>query len=223
MYLPWRRLLPSDISLCLVQLPGREERFLEAPHKRIEDMAEEVVAAMASLSSLRSVFFGHSMGALIALEVARRLQQGGPEQLLISACQAPRLIPLQTPISHLSDDAFVAALQQRTNGLPPELMIDRDMLSIYIGLLKADVGAVDRYVAKVGHPVSCPILALGGSSDPAVDPDALGAWTEEAGNGFDLRLFAGDHFYFSRDPRPLLSCILGRMAQEGQTQAGGLA
>lgn len=75
-YADWRQALPQQVLLQVVQYPGRGARFRDAPLRRIDEMALAVVHALQRDPDPRPlVFFGHSMGALLAFEVARLMHK----------------------------------------------------------------------------------------------------------------------------------------------------
>jgi medium-chain acyl-[acyl-carrier-protein] hydrolase len=92
-YRRWTELLPQDIEICLVQLPGREQRIHERPMTDTVDVAALVADAMMSLCDQPFALFGHSMGAGIAYETSLALIRSGrtPLCLMPSARRAPHL------------------------------------------------------------------------------------------------------------------------------------
>jgi len=71
-YRLWHRDLPGGVEVCAVQLPGRESRWREEPFRRVPPLADAATEALAPRLGRPYAFFGHSMGAVIAFEVARR-------------------------------------------------------------------------------------------------------------------------------------------------------
>src|SRR3954464_10016357 len=72
-YRNWAPLLPADVEVRAVRLPGREEYLGERPFRRIAQAADLLSAALSRHLDLPFAIFGHSMGALLGYEVARRL------------------------------------------------------------------------------------------------------------------------------------------------------
>lgn len=200
----WTRLIPRDAQLGLVQLPGRESRFAERPAERIEDNADPIADALERLvADVPTVFFGHSMGALLAYEVARRLEARGargPALLLASGHRAPHLPYPRPPVHGLSDDELLERLRE-LNGTPQAVLADRELLRLFLPTIRADLRACETYVHRPGPPLSCPITAYGGLSDRHVPRAALEAWAGHTRGAFTVRLFPGDHF-FLHAPEP---------------------
>jgi medium-chain acyl-[acyl-carrier-protein] hydrolase len=188
----WRKFFPADIEVCAVQLPGRESRFLEAPITSSDAVVDELAPAIASTVDLPFAFFGHSMGALIAFNVARRLDALGaplPSELFLSAHRAPHL-PDRDQIHELSDEEFLARLgDARLAALDPELR------EILLSIVRADITLCETYRYAPAAALPCPITAFGGRTDELVDVSELLAWEVHTSDSFDVRTFPGGHFY----------------------------
>src|SRR5229473_7209383 len=113
-YHHWRSLLPGSVDVCLVQLPGRAARINEAPFTRLKPLVLELARVMRQHLDMPFAFFGHSMGALIAFELARLLQNQHkmmPECVLVSARRAPHLPPKKTTYN-MPEPQFSAELRR---------------------------------------------------------------------------------------------------------------
>lgn len=198
-YRRWARMLPPGTELALVQLPGRERRFTEAPLRDAGAAADGVARALAARPQLPLVLFGHSMGALLAYEVARRLRDAGlppPRALLVSAHRAPHLPGRHPPIHALPDARFLAEVE-RFGALPPEVRDHPELREVCLPLLRADIEMAERYRHEpAGARVPCGVVAYGGRLDPFVTPAELDAWSACGDGPFALRLFDGGHFSF---------------------------
>src|SRR5215213_9001369 len=89
----WAEGLPEAVEVCPVQLPGRETRFLEPAYTRLPALVEALAESLTPHLDRPFVFFGHSLGALVAFELARRLRRDGgpgPDRLFASGCGAPQ-------------------------------------------------------------------------------------------------------------------------------------
>jgi len=178
---------PADVEVCAVQLPGRESRFTERPVTAMDQVVDELTAAIRA--DLPFAFFGHSMGALIAFEVARQLAADGPDHVFASAHRAPHLAD-PTVLHGLDDDA----LADRLAATNPALA-DPELREIFLPILRADLTLCETYVHTPGEPLSCPITVFGGREDDIVTEAELRAWRQHTSAGFALRTFPGGHFY----------------------------
>jgi len=143
------------------------------------------------------ILFGHSMGAIVAFELTRRLQQESesmPECLIVSARVAPHRRPPRPPINNLSQDEFVEALR-RLNGTPAEVLADRELMDMIAPTLRADFAINEEYVYQSSPRLHTDILAFGGLRDTETGRQALDDWREMTDQAFGLRMVPGDHFF----------------------------
>jgi medium-chain acyl-[acyl-carrier-protein] hydrolase len=206
----WPEGLPDEIEVCAVQLPGRERRLREPPETRLAPLVDALAHALRPTMHLPFALFGHSMGALIAFDLARRLrQQGGPRplQVFISARRAAHLPSTDPPIHQLPTAAFLEQLQQRYNAIPPAVLAEKELMDLFLPTLRADFAIHETYVYQADAPLSCPLAAFGGLQDRRVDRDSLEAWGEQTRNRFSLRMFPGDHFFLQSARGQLLQAL----------------
>lgn len=194
----WAEKLPPDVRLLGVDLPGRGARFGEPPLTRLDAILLPLLGACATLDPARPfVFYGHSLGATIAFELARALVRVGrpaPCHLIVSGRGAPDLPRRSAPIADLSDEAFIAEVR-KYQGLPDEVLAHRELLDLFLPLLRADFGVSERYVYAPGPPLPLPLTALGGRRDPMVDVATLDGWSRQTSTAFACRIFDGGHFF----------------------------
>lgn len=204
LYGAWADGLPEWVDVAAVALPGRGVRFDEPPASDFAGLVSAVADAIAAAGDQRLVLFGHSLGALLAYEVGRALDQrrAGPDMLAVSGRQAPGLPSRRIPIAHLPDDAFVAELRA-IGGTPAEVLASDELVGLLLPMLKADFALAERYVPLPGPRLSCPLVALGGMSDPWVYAEDLRAWSAATTGPFSMRMFPGDHFYLHQPDRVL--------------------
>lgn len=162
----WANELPAGVGLCAVQLPGRTSRFREPAMTSIAELVDAITDAIARLPELPFAFFGHSMGAVLANEVARRLMLLSlpvPRHLIVSGRRPPQLADRNPPIGDLPDTAFVAEIDRRYGGIPREIMANPDVLALLLPGLRADMIALETFRPGPRHPLPVPISAFGGT------------------------------------------------------------
>ncbi|MGH2386887.1 MAG: thioesterase II family protein [Chloroflexota bacterium] len=204
-YRTWPEALPPSIEVCPVELPGHGTRFLEPLHTAVGPLARQIAAALAPGMDGEFALFGHSMGALIAFELAHMLRNDyglSPMHLIVSAHRAPQISDPDPPISTLTEPEFWAKLRE-LNGTSSDVLEHAELLSAVQPLLRADFTLCDTYRYAPRPPLECPISAYGGLQDPEAGHDDLRAWREQTSAAFRLRMFEGDHF-FPRTSFPIL-------------------
>jgi surfactin synthase thioesterase subunit len=143
------------------------------------------------------VIFGHSLGAVIALELSRTLallNEPLPRLLVVSARTAPHLAVRRTPVSTLTRDGLKSWLR-RVNGTPEAVLQSREMMDLFLPVLRADLEIDDNYRSTPTPSLPCPLAVLGGMSDEETTPEELQAWSTYTSSRFTLRMLDGDHFF----------------------------
>jgi len=196
-YRPWAALLPGGVTLTPLQPPGREERLSEPPFTNIRETARSLVSMVMRQADRPFFLFGHSMGALIAFELAHELRRLGlpePGGLLLSGRQPPHRPGLREPLHQLPDDLFVERLRDM-GGTPPEVFEYAELLELLLPTLRADFEACDTYRPIARPPLDLPIHAFGGRDDVNVPPDELIEWNRHTTGPVSVTIFPGGHFY----------------------------
>ena len=208
-YRAWPASLGDDIEVCVAQLPGREKRFGEPALSNVDALAEPLGDAMSQLGDLPYVMFGHSLGALVAFEVARKLRRAGhpmPGALFASGHRAPQLPDPNPQVHALPEDEFVDELRE-LDGTPEAVFESPELLALVLPMLRADFAAAETYQYTPGEPLSCALTVLGGREDSLVEVDCLEPWREQADGAFDLQLFDGGHFFLHSHTSAVLGLI----------------
>ena len=205
-YYSWYDKLPEDIVVCPVQLPGREDRFKEPPYLSMDHLIEYLLPDIRQIPN-NLILFGHSMGAKIAYEVEKRLEQEGKTSLhLIVSGNRPPHMPEPKPIHHLDDEAFRHALA-RFEGTPKEILENQDLFQFFLPMLRADFQMDEMYCEMEKTKLKCPILALGGEEDGEAVPEEIRLWEEYTRDTFSCRFFPGGHFFVWELEKEVLEII----------------
>jgi len=198
-YRHWQQKLPESIEVLPVQLPGRGGRMKEPPYSELRPLVHAASAALGAEMEKPFAFFGHSMGGLIAYELARELrQQRGiqPVHLFISAKCSPRHRPEDPAAGRLSDAALIKVLEQY-EGTPRELLNEPELMQLVLPIIRADIAVCDSYVYEPGPPLECPITVFGGLEDHVCRRRCLESWQEHTQGPFTVRMLPGGHFFIN--------------------------
>jgi surfactin synthase thioesterase subunit len=185
-----------------LNLPGRETRIYEPPYTDLRQLVRDAAAALRPFVNQPYGLVGHSVGALVAFELAVSLHQQHarlPDILVLASCRTPHLLDGRDPIHSLPDDEFIRELELRYNGIPQAVRENRELLQLLLPALRADVRLLETYDYKPQPPLSIDMLVLGGIDDTSLKALDLQAWGKHTTGRFSARLVPGGHFFLLDD------------------------
>ncbi|NEP59406.1 MAG: alpha/beta fold hydrolase, partial [Symploca sp. SIO2G7] len=208
----WAELLPPTVEICAIELPGRGRRLSETPFTNIDLLLQALGPELLPILDIPFACFGHSLGAWIAFELCRWLQQNvqlTPRHLWIAAARAPHLPSEISPIYDLPDSNFIVELR-RCGGTSEEVLNNPELMTLMIPTLKADFSLLETYRYQPGAQLTCPITCFWGKQDARVNKADIAAWRQHT-DTFTLEAIPGDHFFVHNPlfPKSLLSELMG--------------
>ena len=215
-YRPWVDWLPPFVELMAIEYPGHGKRLREKPFHKIPDLVQPLTQAILPLLNRPYAFFGHSMGALVAYEVIRQLQQLGtalPIHLFVSGRSAPHIPEtVEPPLYTLPDEEFKQKLRE-FNGTPEEILNHDELMELLLPILRCDFEACETYKHIPGDPLPIPISALGGLSDESVPPDHIRAWQSHTSKQFRFHFFPDGHFFIHSHLKEVVHIVVRELEQ----------
>jgi medium-chain acyl-[acyl-carrier-protein] hydrolase len=205
---PWLDLLPPEVEICGIQLPGREHRLAEPAYRRIGPLVQAAAGALYPYLDRPFAFYGHSMGALVSFELARQLRRTHdrhPIRLFLAAYRAPQLPNPHIKIYHLPSEVFKVVL--RADGIPERILQNEELMQAMLPTLRADFELCDTYTYKEEPPLDCPFSIFGGLEDVRVRATDLEGWHIHSNVSCSLSLLAGSHFFIHSAQDLLLAAI----------------
>lgn len=209
----WPASIDPRIAICAIELPGRGRRLREPPYTDLHALADAVSAAITAGSDRPLAIFGHSMGGLLAFEVADRLRDRSraPCHLFVSAAKAPaRRIPGRR-VHELSDEDLIGHLQ-KLNGIPDELLKERALLDMLLPTTRSDIRLAETYIYQPIEPFDFGISVFGGIDDTIVAADGLKSWRDQTNGDFRLHLLAGKHLFLVEQRATILNLVVRDLA-----------
>ncbi len=198
-YVPFAKTFTSGVKRIAVQYPGKGGTHDLASFHSIEHLADRVFDLLpkdaGAAEGGKAAFFGHSMGALVAFEVARRFEDAGREvsTLFVSASAAPGRIGA-ADIGE-SDRGLLDAVSEIT-GVKPELLENEEFAARILPTLRG-FKAIADYDCPPEVTVSAPIVAYLGDDDEIATVEKVSPWAQRTTSEFTMRQFTGHHFYLN--------------------------
>lgn len=208
-YYPWlRAAVPPEGELVCLQYPGRQERRREAAIEQFPAMVGAIAAVVGGEPEVPLVFYGHSLGSLIAFETALALQKAGRpvHGLIVSGRRAPSVRP-PNGMEMAEDDKNLVAAMRELGGIDPALLRDPEVLELILPALRADFRLANSYVPEPAATLLCPVTVLNGHTDPQASAADAGAWRGHTTGGFVFHQVEGGHFFTGDDRWAVIGLI----------------
>ncbi|MGN9779209.1 thioesterase II family protein [Micromonospora sp. H33] len=209
-YAGWQDVLGPGVDVCPVELPGRQTRWRDSAYTRVRPLVEALASALAGELAVPYALFGHSMGALVAFELARELRRRGaglPRALFVAGGLAPQL-RREAPDIHDQPDRLVVERLRRLGGLDEEIVAEPELLELLLPTIRADFSICETYEYRPEPPLPCPVVAFAGDEDDEVPPERVAPWREHTSAAFSLHVLPGGHFF----PRTARAALLDTVA-----------
>ncbi|MFJ4712054.1 thioesterase II family protein [Streptomyces sp. NPDC088785] len=200
--------LGPGIEVVAVQYPGRQDRRAEAPVDDLEVLAERIAQELSLLDGPPVALFGHSLGATVGFEVARRMLPRFPSpvtRLFVSA----RIAPADHRPSgrDFREDAVLRAWARGAGDAARQAVADPDLWQLAAPSLAADLMMSETYAGRAASKVTCPVTAIAGSRDRGCGVVEMGRWAAHTIGGFEVAEVAGDHYFVDTAPDDLCALI----------------
>lgn len=203
---PWAGLLPDDVELVAVRLPGRENRLRESPARDWPSLARDFAAALEDQVAPPYLLFGHSMGAMLVYETVVGPLARPPDRVLLSGCRAPH-VPRALPAIHALPPPRFRAELGRLAATPAAVLADPALMALLEPALRADLRLAETWHHRSPAPLPVPLTVFRGTDDEVAPPQAVTAWQPLAPRGFRQHRLDGGHFFPYTHPRDLLALL----------------
>ena len=209
----WVESMPPSIEIITAELPGRGRKFGEPLLEDFNIVAEELFRAIAMLEQDKPMaILGHSLGALLAFDLAKKLEGRNfqsPLALFVSGCKSAALFSSEgcSRKSTMSDSELTKALRNH-NGTESDLLESEEFLELFLPIFRADYKLVESFRTKLPiEKLRCPLVALGGTEDPDISTFQLLDWQSHTKNKFTHHLFSGDHFFIQSQEAKVMGAV----------------
>lgn len=208
-YRQWSKIAPDSLEICLIELPGHGRRFKEKCHLCLETLSEDLLESILPYLNKSFAFFGHSMGALIGYELAKKLlihYNISPAHLFISAHRSPDCLIEEAPLYDLPEDILIQKLTE-LEGMPREIIENRELLEIILPVIRSDFRICETYIPQNHMPVNCPLTVICGINDNYASFPHMQNWYKYTTDTFEIIKVEGNHFYILENEQKIIRLI----------------
>lgn len=208
-YRAWRNCLPNHIGMSVLQMPGKEARYKEPFESNLVALAIKIASTICEHhpKDRPMFFFGHSLGALLAFEVARKLEQENftPSAMFLSGRRAAHII---SPVRYhtWSDEDLILMLREMA-GANRELFENETLMSLVLPTIRSDFRLLESYRFNDVGKTNIDIVAFAGRNDLLAQPEEVNEWVKNTNGSFIFKEYEGDHFFTNRNKEEILKYI----------------
>lgn len=223
MYHSWAAVLPANVEVCALRLPGRESRFDEPRLTSVETMVKAMADAMTLYLDRPFALFGYSLGALLFFELTRELRRRGanlPVHLFLAAARAPHMARVHPPLTYLPDKEFLAAIRHYYHPASEAWAVS-ELVEMMLPILRDDMRASETYEFTDEVLLSCSMDLYAGYNDLGAPLDKVRAWQTLTTAECQMTVYSGTHFFIDQHLPELLQAVRERLlALTGESAVG---
>jgi surfactin synthase thioesterase subunit len=218
LYSDWVVSAPDWLQVCSVELPGRGWLGTEPFATSLIELAQIICSALYPCTDVPYAIFGHSMGGLLAYEVASQLESLGRHQLctlFVSGCRAPFMPGKRRPVSHLPDAELLESIRAM-QGTPEEILDHPEFAKVVLPVLRSDFGLCERYRLHRVHLLQSPVVTLSGGQDEDASESDMQMWRKLTTGEFRSFTFPGGHFFFKENHNNVIGLVCEELERHRQ-------
>ncbi|MEM0910630.1 MAG: thioesterase domain-containing protein [Pseudomonadota bacterium] len=212
-FMPWREIFAGKHELFAAELPGRSRRYSETFIESIEVAVNRFADAFRQLECKPTVFYGHSLGAILAYETARRLDKTPYqiEHLILSSRSSPVNYPSSIGLPKLTDRELLEYLKE-LNGTDAQVLNNKKLMDVILPVIRSDLEIIYDYEHKPTQKLTVSLDIIGAIDDQHCPFETLLDWRNITSAPADLYMIDGDHFAPMNNAAHILNLIEQRTA-----------
>lgn len=204
----WANYLDPKINIYGFQAPGKEDRISEDLVVDLNTLIQNAVQELKQIINKPFALFGHSMGSVLAFEIAKFLESENltPKLVILSGRPPPEFGLRMNPISHLEDKELITELR-KLEGTDTRILENEELMELLLPIIRADFRISESYKSSSNLKISSPMIAIGSEEDPWLNELEFNEWKQYSHNTTKIQFFPGGHFYL-KEHLNLLSTFL---------------
>ncbi len=218
-YSPWQGPLKPAVDLRAIELAGRGRRITEAMYPDMKALLQDVLDQIRpTLFQGPYAFFGHSMGGLIAYELALMIKEQGlpaPKHIFFSGRCAPGIERKRTIYHQLSDEDFKAEVM-KLGAAPREIFDEPELAELFLPILRNDfrVSETHTYNKEI-TALDYDISVLVGRAEPYAEHE-IASWHHHTKQRCSIHYFPGGHFFINQQQDWILAYIINTLMAKSE-------
>jgi surfactin synthase thioesterase subunit len=204
-------LLDAGIAPAVARLPGRDVRQSEPACRDFGRLVDELATAAARVPRPLAVF-GHSLGALLAFELARELERrdAAPVVLIVSGSRPPSAVTRGPDPPPLTPAGFLdwASTQE---SVPAAVLADRELKRQLLEKIEVDLDVRRSYTPDPEAIISTSIVAFAGAADTVAPVSDMEQWRAHTRADLLVEEFDGGHFYFRNESEKFRASVVSAL------------
>lgn len=217
-YHPWKNKLGDGIELRPIELAGRGRRINDASYQDLQKVVEDMLAQIRDeIQESSYMLFGHSLGAIIAYELAKKVREEGlprPQHLFFSGKGAMHIERPEEKKYHLMDNEKFKKEILELGGTPLEFFEYPELMELFLPLLKSDFKIAETYSLNGGiQPFDQDITVLLGEADDLNDAQCT-EWQQHTTKTCHFHYFPGGHFFINDEQEKIVEIIRDIVVQD---------
>ncbi len=214
-YNKWKRYTNSYIDIVPVELAGRGKRLDEHLYDKMEDAVDDLYEIIKERVNGSYGLFGHSMGSIIAYEIAHRINNSNlpnPQYLFISGKKPPHIERYKKIVHTLSDHEFKKELID-IGGTPREIFENEELLDLFLPILRKDFKVIENYKYTKRPPLDIETIVFYGLQENIQYSEAA-QWNSYANKGCRIFEVEGNHFFINHSAKDVVNIINNIVAKD---------
>ncbi|PEW84331.1 thioesterase [Bacillus cereus] len=213
-YAKWKNYFNPYIEVVPIELAGRGYRIEESLCQSMEEAVNDVYTSIVKqIEHSPYILYGHSMGSLIAYEVARKIQDSKnvlPEFLVLSGRNHPNS-KMKNIRHNLPNEQFKREVIAM-GGTPSGVLQSEELMGIFLPILRADFKIVETYIHD-NNMQACDIdfLIFNGENDEFTTYNQVIKWEQYTSKTCTFHSFKGNHFFLNENIEEIANRIIRKL------------
>ncbi len=210
-YTNWKKYLHNSIKLCAIELAGRGRRFNIPLYNSLEEAVNDIYDMIKEdIDSGPYAIFGHSMGSILAYELAYKIKDmkhSYPLHIFFSGKCPPEIKKEVEDVHLLPDKEFMDKVFE-LGGTPEELLENRELIEFFTPILRADFKIIEIYKhIEKKDGLDCDITVLWGKQEKNASINDIAQWQKHTHKSCKIHLFNGGHFFINEFQKDIITIV----------------